>query len=70
VARWSFVVLSSGTCLGAYWVNPGLGVFAYLFNGLILWVITHDLGTTWWKMLLGWLPALVSPRVRDWVVRK
>ena len=69
MARWSYVVLSSGICLGAYWVGPGLGVFAYLFTGFMLWVITRDLGTAWWKMLLGWLPVLIFGRVRDWTTR-
>ena len=69
MARWSFIVLSSSICLGASLVNPYLGVFAYFLTGFMLWVITRGLGTTWWKMLLGWLPALVSSRARDWSVR-
>ena len=61
--NWLVVTLLVVICLVGFLVRWWTGLFAYFFNGLLLWFITSDL-TTWWKMLLGWLPALVSHRVR------
>jgi len=64
--QWLLVPFFTVICLVACWTNPYLGVSTYLLIGFMMWCFTSDLGTTWWKMLLGWLPALVSLRVREW----
>lgn len=53
------------------WYGLAVGfMFFYLFAGALFWAIVKDmiLWSKSWRMLIAWLPGLVSERVRAWVM--
>ena len=45
----------------------------YLLMGFIIWLqlcVLDGMPLVWWKVITGWLPALLSKKVIRWAVNK